>query len=68
MPFHREYQEESFHIYISLEGCSFIYPDKGRGIFLHKGEAIVVPASVRQLWIMPDEQAKLLETYVGCQE
>lgn len=64
-PFQRTYEEESFHIYICLEGCCYLHPEQGKGIFIHEGEAIVVPASTRKLTIVPDVQAKLLETYVG---
>ncbi len=47
-----------------LDGqCCFLSP-AGQGIFLHQGESLVVPASIPEVTILPDEGAKLLESYV----
>ena len=55
---------DSFRVYMCLSGeCAFLSPD-GQGIFLHAGESLVVPASTPSVTIVPDEQAKLLESYV----
>jgi mannose-6-phosphate isomerase len=55
---------DSFRVYMCLNGeCAFLSPD-GQGIFLHDGESLVVPASTPSVTIVPDEQAKLLESYV----
>jgi len=62
----REYgDEDSFHVYMCLDGeVCFVSPD-GEGTFLHNGESLVVPASTENVTIIPDESAKLLESYVG---
>ena len=64
-PFKRDYRGiDSFRVYMCLDGqCCFLSPD-GQGIFLHQGEALVVPASMKEVTIVPDEGAKLLESYV----
>lgn len=55
---------DSFRVYMCLSGeCAFLSPE-GQGIFLHTGESLVVPASTPSVTIVPDEQAKLLESYV----
>ena len=55
---------DSFRVYMCLSGeCAFLSPE-GQGIFLHAGESLVVPASTPSVTIVPDEQAKLLESYV----
>lgn len=64
-PFRRDYKGiDSFRVYMCLSGeCCFLGTD-GQGIFLHQGEALVVPACVTEVTIIPDEGTKLLESYV----
>jgi len=64
-PFKRDYSSiDSFRVYMCLDGqCCFLSP-AGQGIFLHQGESLVVPASIKEVTILPDENAKLLESYV----
>ena len=64
-PFRRDYSGiDSFRVYMCLDGqCCFLSP-AGQGIFLHQGESLVVPASIKEVSILPDENAKLLESYV----
>ena len=64
-PFKRNYTDiDSFRVYMCLSGqCCFLSPS-GQGIFLHQGESLVVPASMQEVTIVPDEGAKLLESYV----
>ncbi|MCF0196518.1 MAG: mannose-6-phosphate isomerase [Bacteroidaceae bacterium] len=55
---------DSFHVYMCLKGqCCFLSPE-GQGIFLQTGESLVVPACIEHVTIIPDGQAKLLESYV----
>ena len=55
---------DSFRVYMCLSGeCAFLSPEN-QGIFLHAGESLVVPASTPSVTIVPNEQAKLLESYV----
>ncbi|MBR6140177.1 MAG: class I mannose-6-phosphate isomerase [Bacteroidaceae bacterium] len=64
-PFKRDYAGiDSFRVYMCLDGqCCFLSP-AGQGIFLHQGEALVVPACMKEVTILPDEGAKLLESFV----
>ena len=58
-------EQDSFHVYMCLWGqCCFLSPG-GQGIFLKEGESLVVPASMIEVTIIPDEGVKLLESYVG---
>lgn len=64
--YQRDYKDsDSFHVYMCIDGdVCFLSPD-GQGIFLHSGESLVVPASIKSVTIIPDGSAKLLESYVG---
>lgn len=63
--FKRDYTGiDSFRVYMCLSGqCCFLNPD-GQSIFLHQGESLVVPAAIKEVTILPDENVKLLESYV----
>ena len=55
---------DSFRVYMCIDGaCCFLSP-KGQGVFLHAGESLVVPASMSDVTIIPDGTVKLLESYV----
>ena len=55
---------DSFRVYMCLSGqCCFLNPN-GQSIFLHQGESLVVPAAIKEVTILPDENVKLLESYV----
>ena len=53
---------DSFVIYICLEGSAFLVTDNFKER-LETGEVALVPAEVGQMQIIPDANAKLLETY-----
>ncbi|MBQ2301599.1 MAG: class I mannose-6-phosphate isomerase [Bacteroidaceae bacterium] len=63
--FKRDYTGiDSFRVYMCLSGqCCFLNPN-GQSIFLHQGESLVVPAAINEVTILPDENVKLLESYV----
>lgn len=63
--FKRDYTGiDSFRVYMCLSGqCCFLNSD-GQSIFLHQGESLVVPAAIKEVTILPDENVKLLESYV----
>ena len=63
--FVRDYSEiDSFRVYMGISGtCCFVTPT-GEGVFLHAGESIVVPACIKEVTIIPDNTARLLESYV----
>lgn len=61
----RQYEGiDSFRVYMCLKGQACFLSPEGQGIFLHAGESLVVPACMPQVTIIPDGQAKLLESYV----
>lgn len=64
-PYTREYDEtDSFRVYMCLSGeCCFL-DSEGHGMFLHAGESAVVPASTKKVTIVPDNEVKLLESFV----
>ena len=63
--FKRDYTGiDSFRVYMCLSGqCCFLNPNE-QSIFLHQGESLVVPAAIKEVTILPDENVKLLESYV----
>lgn len=63
--FKRDYTGiDSFRVYMCISGqCCFLNPN-GQSIFLHQGESLVVPAAIKEVTILPDENVKLLESYV----
>ncbi len=58
------YEQDSFIIYMCLEGKTDLiyYDDKKESIA--KGETILIPAAIRELTLVPDGSAKLLEVYI----
>ena len=55
---------DSFHVYMCVDGaCCFLSPED-QGVFLHSGEALVVPACMKSVTIIPDVTVKLIESYV----
>lgn len=62
-PMTRDYKEnDSFVIYICLEGSCILNDDKGHSVEVERGESILVPASTHSIQILPHENCKLLET------
>lgn len=62
--YQRSFEEDSFHAYMCLDGSCCVVDANGNGTFLHKGEALIVPAEMKKISIIPDKMAKLLECYV----
>lgn len=63
--FVRNYEnEDSFHVYMCLNGQCCFLSTEGQGVFLHAGESLVVPACMSKVTIVPDNQCKLLESTV----
>ena len=54
---------DSFVIYVCVDGKLRIEWD-GQFITLVKGEAVLVPAEIKELKLIPDSEFKVLETYV----
>jgi mannose-6-phosphate isomerase len=55
---------DSFRIYMGVEGTCFIKYEDGQ-IEINKGEVILVPASIHNLVIEPNNKASLLEIYIS---
>ncbi len=57
-------QLDCFVIYMCIEGSGNIISPGNDAVSLKKGESLLVPASVVQFSIQPDQSMKLLEVYV----
>lgn len=69
MSMERDYATlDSFAIYICIAGHCTVIDDKENSETLHQGESILIPADTKSVTILPDESAKLLETYVGSRQ
>lgn len=55
---------DSFVIYVCVEGSATIVDTKGNEVKMKAGETILIPATLTEITILPDEQVKFLETYI----
>lgn len=63
-PVDRNYQEtDSFVIYICTAG-NFILQYDHRSLLVTMGDAVLLPASIRQVQLQPNETSNVLETFV----
>ncbi|MGL5786562.1 MAG: type I phosphomannose isomerase catalytic subunit [Bacteroidales bacterium] len=56
---------DSFVIYICMNGNAQIKDKNGYEIDIRKGESVLIPASVADVTIIPENGVELLETYIG---
>ncbi|MGL4332746.1 MAG: type I phosphomannose isomerase catalytic subunit [Bacteroidales bacterium] len=56
---------DSFVIYICMKGKAVLTDANGFKVTISKGESVLVPASVADITISPEEPTELLETYIG---
>lgn len=56
---------DSFYIYICIEGSAELVADNGARETLHRGETCLVPAAIGSIKIVPTAEVKVLESYVG---
>ncbi|MCQ2339379.1 MAG: class I mannose-6-phosphate isomerase [Paludibacteraceae bacterium] len=65
---HRDYDElDSFVVYVCVEGqvrVEALDGEEGESITLMNGEAVLIPASLKDIRLTPDGNAKVLEVYV----
>ena len=54
----------SFIIYICLEGKVSIRDNNENEVTIHKGQTVLIPANTANIHITPENQAKLLESYI----
>jgi mannose-6-phosphate isomerase len=61
----RDYvQIESFVIYMCLEGSFSILCYNGETETVEKGETVLLPAEIKNVKLIPDKMAKILEIYI----
>lgn len=56
---------DSFVIYICIEGKLTVCPEQGDNISLTKGETLLVPATIKNLELVPDGLSKIIEVYIN---
>ena len=60
-----DYSElDSFVIYICMEGAAKVIDNEGNEVSMKAGESVLFPATTQNLQVIPEGQAKFLETYV----
>ncbi len=57
-------QNDSFYIYIVLDGEGTIGYAEGKTVSFKKGDSLLVPANVSEILLRPESTAKILETTV----
>ncbi|MDL2245214.1 class I mannose-6-phosphate isomerase [Parabacteroides sp. OttesenSCG-928-J18] len=55
---------DSFFIYICMEGTVVLKDNNGNALTLHQGQTALIPAETESITIIPSPHAKLLETYI----
>ncbi len=58
------HQLDSFVIYMCVEGSATLQTDAG-DLAVAKGETVLVPATIEEVKLIPDAEAKLLEIYIS---
>jgi mannose-6-phosphate isomerase len=61
-------KRDSFTIYICMEGQLLLTDDKGFSINIKQGQTVLIPAECKKITLIPQDNCKLLETYIGSQE
>ena len=55
---------DSFVVYICLEGKALLKDDRGNVIVIQQGQTVLIPAETNNLSIEPQQDTKLLETFI----
>lgn len=67
-PINRDYSElDCFVVYICVEGqvrVEALDGEESEPVVLHQSEAVLIPASLNDIQLTPDDSAKVLEVYV----
>jgi mannose-6-phosphate isomerase len=64
-PLRRNYEElDSFIVYLCLEGGMAIRPEDAEGVYVKKGEVVLIPAMLDVIEIFPEGKVKFLEVYI----
>ncbi|WP_418992262.1 type I phosphomannose isomerase catalytic subunit [Alistipes sp.] len=56
---------DSFVVAICTEGCGTLRDDRGNEMPLHRGETVLIPASVGSVAIAPEEGMKVLTSWIA---
>jgi mannose-6-phosphate isomerase len=65
-PLRKDYEElDSFVAYLCLEGGMAIRPDSGEGVYVKKGEIVLLPAVLDKAEIFPEGHVKFLEVFIS---
>ncbi len=69
LKFNQEIEKEyihldSFVIYMCLEGSFTLVYNENQSINVNKGETILIPACLKNLFLQPEKEAELLEIYI----
>lgn len=55
---------DSFFVYICMEGKAVICDNNGMEVSVHQGQTILIPAQTEEVKIIPSSYVKLMETYI----
>ena len=55
---------DSFVVYICMEGKAILKDNKGNNLSIRQGQTVLIPADTENISIEPDQDVKLLETYI----
>ncbi len=69
LKFNREIEKDyidldSFVIYMCLNGQFTLVYDVDKSITVHPGETVLIPAVLKNLFLIPEQEAELLEIYI----
>ena len=56
---------DSFVIYMCLEGEFSIVYNIDQSIKMKKGETVLIPASLQNIFLLPERESEILEIYIG---
>ncbi|MGL5273705.1 MAG: type I phosphomannose isomerase catalytic subunit, partial [Phocaeicola sp.] len=55
---------DSFVIYVCVEGSATITDNEGNRVEMNVGETILLPASIKNVEVIPEDHVKFLDTYI----
>lgn len=56
---------DSFVIYLCLSGQLTLVYDIDQSVTMHAGETVLVPACLKNIFLIPDHEAEILEVYIS---
>ncbi len=58
-------KQDSFVIYVCLDGDFNVVYDVDQNVAVHKGETVLVPACFKDIFLIPQKEAEILEIYIA---